>query len=90
MYVCICILIIGVEHSEIPYALAANTLQIEQDMLEHWVIEAVRLGLMEAKIDQMSQVVGIVMEIYICGCSSLLLVCPIFRYESYAHLNVYL
>jgi translation initiation factor 3 subunit M len=51
---------LGVEHSEIPYALAANTLQIEQDMLEHWVIEAVRLGLMEAKIDQMSQVIRVI------------------------------
>ncbi|GJQ14270.1 hypothetical protein GpartN1_g6061.t1 [Galdieria partita] len=51
---------LGVEQSEIPYSLAAKTLQVEQEELEHWVIQAVRLGLMEAKIDQMRQVIRVI------------------------------
>lgn len=42
---------------EIPYALVKDTLQIEEDEVEAWIVKAISLKLLEAKIDQLREVV---------------------------------
>jgi len=48
---------LAAEHEEIPYQAIASTLQVSMDQVEPWVISAVSSGLMNAKMDQLSQVV---------------------------------
>jgi translation initiation factor 3 subunit M len=44
------------EHEEIPYAIIAETLQLEDvSVVETWVIAAVNSGLLQAKMDQLAQ-----------------------------------
>jgi len=42
---------------EIPYALVKDTLQIEDSEVEAWIVKAISLKLLEAKIDQLREVV---------------------------------
>jgi len=44
---------------EIPYQLVAQTLRIEVDEVESWIVTAIGLDLLEAKIDQLRQVVTV-------------------------------
>ena len=48
---------LAAEHEEIPYSVIASTLDIKDDEVEQWVITGVSSGLMEAKMDQLRQVV---------------------------------
>lgn len=48
---------LAVEQSEIPYSLIAQTLKINEDDVETWVILSIRTGLIEAKLDQLRSVV---------------------------------
>jgi translation initiation factor 3 subunit M len=43
------------EHEEIPYSVIAETLQLEPDTVETWVIAAVSSGLLRAKMDQLDR-----------------------------------
>lgn len=45
------------EHEEIPYAEIAKILQIEANEVENWVVKATAAKLMDAKMDQLGQVV---------------------------------
>jgi translation initiation factor 3 subunit M len=47
------------EHEEIPYATIAQTLQVEADQVEEWVVHAITSKFVEAKMDQLKQVVVI-------------------------------
>lgn len=44
-------------HEEIPYAEIAKILQISEDEVEDWVVKAITAKLMDAKMDQLGQVV---------------------------------
>ena len=46
---------LAAEHEEIPYQVIADTLGIRLDMVESQVISAVNSGLLEAKMDQLTQ-----------------------------------
>lgn len=46
---------LAAEHEEIPYQTVADTLQSDVTEVEAWVIAAVESGLLEAKMDQLSQ-----------------------------------
>ncbi|GMH27459.1 hypothetical protein Nepgr_029302 [Nepenthes gracilis] len=45
------------ESGQIPYALIKETLRINDDEVEYWVIKAISAKLLECKMDQMNQVV---------------------------------
>eukprot|EP00959_Pyramimonas_sp_CCMP1952_P002231 46274-Pyramimonas_sp.AAC.1 len=45
------------QSGEIPYALVKDTLQINDDEVETWVVRAISLKLLEAKIDQLREMV---------------------------------
>jgi len=44
------------QHTEIPYALIAERLKISNDEIEHWIVDAIGADLLDAKIDQLRQV----------------------------------
>ena len=46
---------LAAEHEEIPYKVIADTLQLPESEVESWVIAAVSSGLLEAKMDQLTQ-----------------------------------
>ena len=46
---------LAAEHEEIPYQVAADTLQTTSADVEKWVIAAVSSGLLSAKMDQLQQ-----------------------------------
>lgn len=48
---------LSAEHSEIKYSKIAETLNIKLDEVEEWVISSIYAGLLEAKMDQLRQVV---------------------------------
>jgi len=48
---------LATEHEEIPYDAIASTLQVEENEVESWVINAVNSGLLTAKMDQLKHVV---------------------------------
>jgi len=48
---------LATEHEEIPYDAIATTLQVDQSVVENWVIDAVASGLLSAKMDQLQHVV---------------------------------
>mmetsp|Transcript_16068 Transcript_16068/g.19620 ORF Transcript_16068/g.19620 Transcript_16068/m.19620 type:complete len:439 (+) Transcript_16068:217-1533(+) len=48
---------LATEHEEIPYDAIAKTLQVNEDDVESWVIDAVSSGLLSAKMDQLEKVV---------------------------------
>ncbi|CAM9791924.1 unnamed protein product [Chrysoparadoxa australica] len=50
---------LAAEHEEVPYAAVAETLQVDLEDVEEWVLLAIGSGLMEAKMDQLRQVVVI-------------------------------
>jgi len=50
---------LGSEAREIPYSLIASTLQVSLSEVESWVIEAVSAKLLEAKMNQLRQVVSV-------------------------------
>jgi len=50
---------LGAESSEIPYSLVAKTLQVSEDEVESWVIDAVSAKLIEAKMNQLKRVVNV-------------------------------
>ena len=45
------------EYEEIPYAEVSATLQVPQEEVEAWVVEAITAGLVEARMDQQQEVV---------------------------------
>jgi translation initiation factor 3 subunit M len=45
------------DHEEIPYSEIAKILQIGEDEVEEWVVKAISAKLMDAKMDQLGQVV---------------------------------
>ena len=47
------------QQPEVPYALLATTLQIEVCEVEYWVVKAIMAGLLEAKMDQLREVVAV-------------------------------
>lgn len=47
------------ESGQIPYRLIKDTLQIEDDEVEPWVVKAITAKLIDCKIDQMNQVVRV-------------------------------
>lgn len=49
---------------ELTYSDIANNLQIEQDEVEMWVIDVIRAGLVEAKLDQLNKTVIVHRSIY--------------------------
>ncbi|KAI9478473.1 MAG: hypothetical protein EXX96DRAFT_571021 [Benjaminiella poitrasii] len=49
---------------ELSYADIASNLQIEQDDVEMWVIDVIRAGLVEAKLDQLNKTVIVHRSIY--------------------------
>lgn len=48
---------LATEHEEIPYDAIASTLQVDESVVENWVIDAVSSGLLSAKMDQLQNVV---------------------------------
>lgn len=50
---------LGSEAREIPYAVIASTLQVPATEVESWIIEAVSAKLLEAKMNQLKQVVSV-------------------------------
>jgi translation initiation factor 3 subunit M len=50
---------LAAEHEEIPYAVIAETLQVEDAEVEEWVVRAIQSELLEAKMDQLRMVVSI-------------------------------
>ncbi|CAN0434167.1 unnamed protein product, partial [Phaeothamnion confervicola] len=50
---------LATEHEEIPYSAVASTLQVDENEVEGWVLRCIQAGLMEAKMDQLQQVVVI-------------------------------
>ncbi|XP_022879479.1 eukaryotic translation initiation factor 3 subunit M-like [Olea europaea var. sylvestris] len=48
---------LGKNEPQIPYSLIRDTLQIEDNEVELWVVKAITAKLMDCKIDQMNQVV---------------------------------
>jgi len=50
---------LGAESNEIPYALIAQTLQISEDAVESWIIDAVSAKLIEAKLNQLKHVANV-------------------------------
>lgn len=56
------------ESGQIPYSLIKNSLQIEEDEVESWVVKAIAAKLIDCKIDQMNQVIRVrCVENKICG-----------------------
>lgn len=49
---------------ELPYATIAATLQVSQEDVEMWVIDVIRAGLVEARINQLSETVTVHRSIY--------------------------
>jgi len=47
------------ENHEIPYSLVAETLNIPEEDVETWIILAISAGLIEAKMDQLRNIVVI-------------------------------
>nr|GEV10594.1 eukaryotic translation initiation factor 3 subunit M-like [Tanacetum cinerariifolium] len=47
------------ESGQIPYSLIKDTLQIEDDEVELWVVKAITAKLIDCKIDQMNQVIRV-------------------------------
>lgn len=47
------------ESGQIPYSLIKDTLQIEDDEVEPWVVKAITAKLIDCKIDQMNQVIKV-------------------------------
>ncbi|KAI3665813.1 hypothetical protein L6452_44448 [Arctium lappa] len=47
------------ESGQIPYRLIKDTLQIEDDEVEPWVVKAITAKLIDCKIDQMNQVIRV-------------------------------
>ncbi|KVH48448.1 eukaryotic translation initiation factor 3 subunit M-like [Cynara cardunculus var. scolymus] len=47
------------ESGQIPYPLIKDTLQIEDDEVEPWVVKAISAKLIDCKIDQMNQVIKV-------------------------------
>ena len=47
------------ESGQIPYPLIKNSLQIEDDDVEPWVVKAITAKLIDCKIDQMNQVIRV-------------------------------
>nr|GFA54646.1 eukaryotic translation initiation factor 3 subunit M-like [Tanacetum cinerariifolium] len=45
------------ESTQIPYSVVRDTLQIEDDEVETWVVKAITAKLIDCKIDQMNQVI---------------------------------
>lgn len=50
---------LGAENSEVPYSLIAQTLQISEDEVEGWIIDAVSAKLIEAKLNQLKRVANV-------------------------------
>jgi translation initiation factor 3 subunit M len=50
---------LGADSSEVPYALIAGTLQISEDDVESWIIDAVSVKLIEAKLNQLKRIANI-------------------------------
>jgi translation initiation factor 3 subunit M len=50
---------LGAENSEVPYSLIAQTLQISEDDVESWIIEAVSAKLIDAKLNQLKRVANV-------------------------------
>jgi len=50
---------LGAESNEVPYALIAQTLQISEDDVEMWIIDAVSAKLLEAKLNQVKRVANV-------------------------------
>lgn len=50
---------LGAESNEVPYALVAQTLQISEDEVELWIIDAVSAKLLEAKLNQVKRVANV-------------------------------
>ena len=48
---------LAAEHEEVPYSVIASTLQVADEAVEKWVIEAVSSWLISAKMDQLQKVV---------------------------------
>ena len=46
---------LATEHEEIPYDAIAYTLQVDEQDVESWVIDAVNSGLLTAKMDQLKK-----------------------------------
>ncbi|XP_071702522.1 uncharacterized protein [Rutidosis leptorrhynchoides] len=47
------------ESGQIPYSLIKDTLQIEADEVEPWVVKAISAKLIDCKVDQMNQVIKV-------------------------------
>ncbi|KAI3953711.1 hypothetical protein MKW98_017535 [Papaver atlanticum] len=45
------------ESGEIPYAMVANTLMIQDDEVEEWIVKAIAAKLLDCKMDQLNQTV---------------------------------
>ncbi len=50
---------LGAANQEIPYALIAKTLQLDESEVETWVITAMSEDVLDAKMDQLRRVVTI-------------------------------
>ncbi|XP_043706055.1 eukaryotic translation initiation factor 3 subunit M-like [Telopea speciosissima] len=48
---------LGSNHGEIPYDLIKDTLRVNDDEVELWVVKAITVKLLDCKMDQMNQVV---------------------------------
>ncbi|KAG5181593.1 hypothetical protein JKP88DRAFT_199832 [Tribonema minus] len=48
---------LGSEAQEVPYSVISETLQVDPEDVEEWVLQATQAGLMEARMDQLEKVV---------------------------------
>lgn len=49
----------AIENEEIPFSLIQNTLKITAEQVDEWVVSTIVVGLIDAKIDQLKQVVTV-------------------------------
>lgn len=68
---------LGAESNEVPYALIAQTLQIPEEDVEMWIIDAVSAKLIEAKLNQVKRVANVryVAELFCCCTKHYQLLC---------------
>ena len=57
---------LAAENPVLPYSLIATTLDIPQDDVEDWVVIAISAGVLEAKMNELKQVVIVQ---YVCHCT---------------------
>ena len=56
---------LAAENNELPYSQIAKTLNVDLDQVESWVISAISAELIDAKIDQLKQIVLIQFVFYL-------------------------